>query len=223
MPKSRAHGTGSIWSEKRAGGREVWVGAFRVGRRQHQRVLGDKPKGRAANGITKTQAERVLREKRREVEAKEAQEIKDHGGEDTVAAVGEAYCVDAETLGGCRPQTVQDYELYLRLHLVPFFGTRPLREIKTKDVEAFQQHQLNKKGLSTSTISGHCNLLHAIFKMGMRLVATVPHPICQLPIAGRDFAILEALVGRNDPCPCEGGRKMKKCLLQKRPRHPGRR
>lgn len=49
-------------------------------------------------------------------------------------------------------------------------------------------------------------------------VATVPRLICQLPIAGRDFAILEALVGRNDPCPCESGRKMKKCLLQKRPR-----
>lgn len=49
-------------------------------------------------------------------------------------------------------------------------------------------------------------------------VAAVPDPICQLPIAGRDFAILEALVGRNDPCPCQGGRKMKKCLLQKRPR-----
>jgi hypothetical protein len=48
-------------------------------------------------------------------------------------------------------------------------------------------------------------------------VATVPDPICQLPIAGRDFAVLEALVGRNDDCPCEGGRKMKKCLLRKRP------
>jgi hypothetical protein len=49
-------------------------------------------------------------------------------------------------------------------------------------------------------------------------VATVPSPICQLPIAGRDFATLEALVGRNGPCPCEGGRKMKRCLLRKRPR-----
>jgi hypothetical protein len=47
--------------------------------------------------------------------------------------------------------------------------------------------------------------------------ATVPNPICQLPVAGRDFAILEGLVGRNNPCPCEGGRKMKKCLLRKRP------
>lgn len=48
--------------------------------------------------------------------------------------------------------------------------------------------------------------------------ASVSRPICQLPIAGRDFALLEALVGRNEPCPCGGGRKMKKCLLQKRPR-----
>ena len=48
-------------------------------------------------------------------------------------------------------------------------------------------------------------------------VARVQRPICQFPIAGRDFAILEALVGRNDSCPCESGRKMKKCLLQKRP------
>ncbi len=48
-------------------------------------------------------------------------------------------------------------------------------------------------------------------------VATVPSPICQLPIAGRDFATIEALVGRNDPCPCEGGRKFKRCLLLKKP------
>jgi integrase len=119
----------------------------------------------------------VLRDKRREIDAEAAQEIKDHGGEDTVAAVGEAYCVDAETLGGCRPQTVQDYRLYLRLHLVPFFGNRPLREITTKDIEAFQKHQLNKKGLSTSTISGHCNLLHATFKMGMRLGYVDGNPV----------------------------------------------
>jgi hypothetical protein len=41
----------------------------------------------------------------------------------------------------------------------------------------------------------------------------VANPICQLPIAGRDFATIEALVGRNDSCPCEGGRKFKRCLL----------
>ena len=51
----------------------------------------------------------------------------------------------------------------------------------------------------------------------MHGVANVPNPICQFPIAGKDFAIIETLVGRNDPCPCEAGRKMKKCLLQKRP------
>jgi len=51
----------------------------------------------------------------------------------------------------------------------------------------------------------------------MHGVATVANPICQLPIAGRDFATIEALVGRNDSCPCEGGRKFKRCLLLKKP------
>jgi hypothetical protein len=47
--------------------------------------------------------------------------------------------------------------------------------------------------------------------------ASVVDPICQLPLVGEDFAQLTSGVGRNDPCPCGGGRKFKRCLLQKKP------
>lgn len=50
--------------------------------------------------------------------------------------------------------------------------------------------------------------------------ASVVDPICQLPLVGEDFDQLTAGLGRNDPCPCGGGRKFKRCLLRKKPRLP---
>jgi hypothetical protein len=50
--------------------------------------------------------------------------------------------------------------------------------------------------------------------------AFVTDPICQLPLFGKDFAQLTSGVGRNDPCPCGGGRKFKRCLLRKKPGFP---
>lgn len=50
--------------------------------------------------------------------------------------------------------------------------------------------------------------------------ALVDAPICQLPLVGENFAQLTSDVGRNDPCPCGGGRKFKRCLLQKKPGTP---
>lgn len=50
--------------------------------------------------------------------------------------------------------------------------------------------------------------------------ATVAHPICQLPFLENDAAQLRSQVGRNDLCPCDSGRKFKRCFLLKEPRHP---
>jgi hypothetical protein len=47
--------------------------------------------------------------------------------------------------------------------------------------------------------------------------ASVVTPICQLSLVGEDFGQLVSGVGRNDPCPCGGGRKFKRCLLRKKP------
>ena len=41
--------------------------------------------------------------------------------------------------------------------------------------------------------------------------AVVPHPVCPLPLSSAPS------VGRNDPCPCGSGRKLKHCFGQRRP------
>jgi len=181
MATRRSHGTGSIWIEKRSGGREVWLGAVRVGGRQHQRVLGPKRRPGSDDGLTRAMAEKRLREVRTEIEeavAKEAdQKRKVSAEDDHLSAVGERYCLDAETVKERRPQTVQDYRLYLRKHLVPFFEDRRLKEIETADVEAFTRHQIKEVGLAPSTVSNHLNLLHSIFKKGMREGIAEANPV----------------------------------------------
>jgi hypothetical protein len=47
--------------------------------------------------------------------------------------------------------------------------------------------------------------------------ASVANPICQLPFMTADRAGLRS-VGRNDPCPCGSGRKLKRCFGIKSPR-----
>jgi len=46
---------------------------------------------------------------------------------------------------------------------------------------------------------------------------SVASPICQLPFLTADMAALRS-VGRNDPCPCGSGRKLKRCFGAKSPR-----
>jgi uncharacterized protein YecA (UPF0149 family) len=48
--------------------------------------------------------------------------------------------------------------------------------------------------------------------------AKVADPICQLPFLRAVVANFRVTVGRNDPCPCGGGRKFKQCFLNKQPR-----
>lgn len=172
MPKQRAHGTGSIREEDRAGGKKVWIGAVRVGGRQHQKVLGPKRKDGAKDGLRRQDAEKALRAFRVEAEQKVAENAAEAAreavNEERLSVVGEAYCRTAETKRSRRATTLQEYRLYLRLHLVPYFEDRPLREITVKDVEAFMDFQIEEKGLARSTVSNHVNLLHAIFKRGLR-------------------------------------------------------
>lgn len=175
MSDRRPHGAGSLRKEDRAGGKKVWIGAVRLGGRQRQKVLGPVREGRAKDDpevLGQRGAEDALRAFRVEVEKEAAQEAAERAREDvqeeSVGAVGEAYCVAAETRRERKASTVTDYRLYLRLHLVPYFGDRPLREITVEQIEAFMEFQMGESGLARSTVANHVNFLHAIFKRGMR-------------------------------------------------------
>src|SRR4051812_25753988 len=67
----RAHGTGSIWTERRRAG-DVWMGQVRVEGKQRQRTLGRVRSRGASDGLTRAMAERALREFRDEAEAQAA-------------------------------------------------------------------------------------------------------------------------------------------------------
>jgi hypothetical protein len=70
--KSRAHAQGSIWTEKRARGRIVYVGQVSIGGRLYQRTLGDARTPGAKDGLTRSMAEARLRKVRAGIEQRQA-------------------------------------------------------------------------------------------------------------------------------------------------------
>src|SRR5215468_3739236 len=53
-----------------------------------------------------------------------------------VAEAGRRYITNREMVG-LKPATLSDYESYLRVHLIPFFGSRTIDEIDVDLVELF--------------------------------------------------------------------------------------
>jgi hypothetical protein len=105
------------------------AGGSTVGRMN--RKLGPvRPPG-TREGLTRAQAERALR---RQMEAELAQPSV--AERLTVAEAGARLLTHLEGLGRKR-STLQGYESFLRVHLAPFFGDRPLQRIEPRDVEAF--------------------------------------------------------------------------------------
>jgi integrase len=72
--------------------------------------------------------------------------------------------------------TIQDYRGYLRRHLVPFFGPRPLDKIDRAYVEGYL---LRKKqdGLSSKTIQNQLNFLHGIFAFAIKRGWATANPV----------------------------------------------
>jgi integrase len=174
----RAYGSGSIWTEPRRG-YEVWVGQVRVAGQQRQKVLGRVRMRGAKAGMTRAKAERELREFRAQVDSEIARpavsgDASSHG---TLADVGDRHCRHLETVMNRRPQTVQDYRIMLRLHLVPYFDGKQLDAITVHDVETFMHEQIKTRGLAHSTVANQVNLLHAIFKTAMKAGIVHANPV----------------------------------------------
>ncbi len=60
-----------------------------------------------------------------------------------------------------------DYETFLRLHLVPFFGDRPLVEITPEQVEEFIAVE-GERGSAPKSVTNYVGLLGAIFGFALR-------------------------------------------------------
>lgn len=184
MAKKRAHGTGSIWMERRTG-YEVWIGQVRIDGKQYQRTLGRRRSNGAKDGLTRAMAERALRDVRAAIEDEVADEAVQVAAQKVrLSVVAEEHFIDLETMDGRKPWTVADYRQMLKTHLLPYFGDAPLDEITTDRVEAFIRHQLTEgslrkegAGLNSSTVANHVNVLGAIFRSAMRRGLVESNPV----------------------------------------------
>lgn len=173
--KRRSHGSGAIWTEPRARGRSVYVGAVRVNGGQHQRVLGDVRKPGTKEGLTRAMAEARLREVRAEVEASVSET---RATDLTVRGAGERYLEHIAARRALKRATMQDYWIYLRRHFTgpqqatrrgtrpvknpPFFEDRTLASIVKADINRYIEQKLSED-LAPQTLDNHLTLLSAMF------------------------------------------------------------
>ena len=59
--------------------------------------------------------------------------------------------------------TARNYEIVIRLHLVPFFGEKPLDLLKAADVEAYQKHRVEERA-EAGTVNDETSLLRAMVR-----------------------------------------------------------
>jgi integrase len=152
----RSYGTGSLFEK---GGN--WYGQWRIGSRLVKRKLGPQREPGTRRGMTKAQAERELRRAMDEVRsAIPAERV-------TVEEAGRRYLRHLETVRERKRSTLQDYEIMLRRHLVPFFGIDALDRVTTDEVAAYVQAQ-RRAGLARQTVINQVNFLHGVCAYGVQ-------------------------------------------------------
>jgi integrase len=168
----RSYGTGSLIVRTDSTGRNTWHAKVWAGRRQVWRKLGEKRAPGSRDGLTRTQAEARLRRLIEELERTPVVVERL-----TVEDVGRRYVKHLTTLGR-RRSTLLDYESYLRVHLVPFFGDLPLEKIGRADVEDFVAEKL-VDGKAPKSVRNYLGLLHSLFAYAEKQEWTRGNP-CKL-------------------------------------------
>jgi integrase len=112
-------------------------------------------------GLTRSQAEAALRQA-----IESSQTIRVASARLDLAEAGRRYLENREAIG-LKPGTLTDYESYLRVHLVPFFGRWPLEQITPDDVEAFVAAK-RQEGKAVKSILNYVGLLNTLFAHGIK-------------------------------------------------------
>ncbi|HMJ32629.1 MAG TPA: hypothetical protein VK501_01835 [Baekduia sp.] len=148
----RPQGTGSLFIRTDKAGRESWYAQWRVERQFVKRRLGLKRASSCPEGLTKSEAERELR---RLIESMTVvPTVMD------IAQAGERWLAHLEAIGR-RRSTLMDYESAVRIHLVPFFGPRPIGKIVAADVERFMVVK-RREGRSAKSVRNWLGVLHSL-------------------------------------------------------------
>jgi integrase len=174
----RSHGTGSLllWSD--ANGREHWYGKWRLDGRQVKRKLGPKRASGTRHGLTRAQAERELYRVMDQVAAEPLVEAV------TLEEAGRRHVERLQLLGRKR-STLMDYESTLRVHLVPFFGDRPVASLTAAQIERYLTVKL-RAGRAPKSIRNDLGLLYGVLGLAEKRgwIASNPCKHVELPRAG---------------------------------------
>jgi integrase len=114
-----------------------------------------------ADGLTKAQAERVLR-RMREIEAPRSAP---DGERMTMDEAGKEFCQRLE-LKGRRKSHRLTVASDLANHIAPFFAGKTLDRVRSEDIERYVADK--RKTLAIKTIRNHVNTMHSIFELGLR-------------------------------------------------------
>jgi integrase len=166
----RSYGTGRLYVVVDCGGRASWYGSWWVGGTRVKRKVGLKRTPGNADGLTRTQAERVLRR------LVDATTVVAKGQRRTIGEAGDAYVAHLENVMERKRTTIADYRGYLRRHLAPFFGDRPMDRIEAAEVERYL-HAKRDAGLSAKTVQNHLNFLHGVFAFSFRRGWVTANPV----------------------------------------------
>jgi integrase len=171
----RSYGTGSLYIARDARGRESWYGRWQSpGGGKANRRLGLKRQPGSREGLTRVQAERELR-RRMDADAV----VTARGQRRTVAEAGSEYVDHLEHVMERKRTTIQDYRGYLRGHLEPFFGARPLDRIDERLVASYLKRK-REQGLSTKTVQNHLNFLNGLFKFSVKRGWAESNPVASV-------------------------------------------
>ena len=125
-------------------------------------------------GLTRTQAEKRLRELMGTIQTTTDPTR-------TVQTAGRALLERLEARGSAKSH-IESVESHLRVHLVPFFGDKPLDRIDEDDVTRFAA-RLRRSGRAPKTVRNVASTLHSVFELARRRrwVASNPCTLADLP------------------------------------------
>lgn len=162
----RSYGTGSIIVRRGA-----YYGKWRVGSRQVMRKLGAVRQPGSREGLTRKQAEAVLRRRMHEVRAAPAAYERL-----TVEEAGRRYLRHVEHVLERKPTTVADYGSILRRHLAPYFGSQAIERITADELAAYMAAK-GAEGLSAKTVANHLNFTHGMFAFALKRGWVAANPV----------------------------------------------
>jgi len=135
----------------------MWYGRWWVGNQRIKRALGPARTPGTRDGLTRTQAERELR---RRMESEAA--VVRSRDRPTLGEAGDCYVAHLEHVMLRKRTTLEDYRGYLRRHLEPFFGDRPIDRIEPGHVVGYVKRK-RAQGLSPKSVQNHLTFLNGVF------------------------------------------------------------